>query len=211
MPAGLLSGRALEVAPLLLGVVVVGRGVRVRLTEVEAYEGTEDPGSHARRGPTPRNASMFADAGTAYVYRAYGLHTCLNVTCGPVGTPGAVLLRAGEVLDGHEDAYARRLAARRGPLPPAGLARGPGNLTTCLGVERDDDGADLCSSGSALALRRSGARAPRESVARGPRVGVSGPGGDALAFPWRFWLAGDPTVSAYRAGGRRRGRPIETG
>ena len=129
-----LSGPVLEVAPRLLGAVLRHGDVAVRLTEVEAYDGPDDPGSHAFRGPTPRNAVMFGPAGFLYVYFTYGMHHCCNVVTGPEGTPSAVLLRAGEVVAGVEVARARRPRstdrdlARRGPVARfLGVASGQAN------------------------------------------------------------------------------------
>ncbi|MDD9207262.1 DNA-3-methyladenine glycosylase [Georgenia sp. 10Sc9-8] len=200
-----LSGHALDVAPRLLGGRLSVRGhdgalVTVRLTEVEAYEGERDPGSHAYRGRTPRTATMFGSAGRLYVYFTYGMHWCANVVCGPEGTSSAVLLRGAEVVDGLDTARARRRAARR----DADLARGPARLTQALGLDGQDDGLVLDPAGRAwLELPTE----PVGPVTTGPRVGVAGPGGDAEAFPWRFWLSGERTVSDYRpAAARRRGR-----
>jgi len=181
----MLERPALEVAPLLLGAVLHGRGVSVRLTEVEAYLGTADPGSHAYRGRTPRTATMFGEPGRLYVYRSYGIHACANLVCSPVGEASAVLLRAGEVVRGLELAHDRRASARR----DADLARGPGRLTLALGITLGDDGAEF-------PLELPDEPSPH---ATGPRVGVSGPGGTA-EYPWRFWIPGDPTVSPYRPG-----------
>jgi DNA-3-methyladenine glycosylase len=184
----------LEVAPDLLGAVVSHAGVSVRLTEVEAYDGPNDPGSHAYRGRTPRNATMFGPPGHLYVYFTYGMHWCANVVCGGDGTASAVLLRAGEVVEGAEDAQ-----RRRGPQVPArDLARGPARLAQALGLAREHDGADLL--GSAVALRLPW-RPPPE-MRSGPRVGLRN-GADR---PWRFWIDGDRFVSAYRPAVRRRRR-----
>jgi len=169
--------------------------VTVRLTEVEAYGGAGDPGSHAYRGRTARNAVMFGPPGHLYVYRHLGLHHCANVVTGPAGQPSAVLLRAGEVVDGVAVARARRLASgvvRR----DVDLARGPARLAVALGLSVADDGLDLL--GEVVGLRLA-ASAPG-AVAHGGRVGVAGPGGDPVAFPWRLWLEGDQAVSAYRRG-----------
>lgn len=186
----------LHVAAGLLGALLrVDRpdgAVVVRLTEVEAYGGSNDPGSHAFRGRTARNAVMFGEPGHLYVYRHLGLHHCANVVCGPDGEPSAVLLRAGQVVDGVDLARRRRLATgvvRR----DVDLARGPARLATSLGLALDDDGLDLLGPGLALTPPDV---AP--AAARGPRVGVAGRGGDAAAFPWRLWLAGEPSVSAWR-------------
>ena len=203
----LLERSALEVAPRLLGALVThesaaGR-VTVRLTEVEAYDGANDPGSHAYRGQTSRNAVMFGPAGLLYVYFTYGMHWCANVVCGPLGTASAVLLRAGEVVDGVEVARARRPAART----DRDLARGPARLTQALGIDGSHDGASL--TGAALQLRPRARSLPRRTISSGPRVGVSGAGGDATRYPWRFWVMGDPTVSVYRPSVPRSRRRAE--
>jgi len=194
LDCGVLAGPAVEVAPRLLGSVVRRGRVAVRLTEVEAYQGALDPGSHAYRGRTPRNAVMFGEPGHLYTYFTYGMHTCANVVCAPGGTASAVLLRGGEVIEGADDARARRTTSRS----PADLARGPALLATALGITLDDGGCDLAVGPVVLELRE-----PAVAVASGPRTGVSGPGGDAR-FPWRFWIPGDPTVSPYRAHRPRR-------
>lgn len=185
-------------APFLLGAVLSTGGpdgeVAVRLSEVEAYEGEADPGSHAYRGPTRRNQVMFGRAGHLYVYRHLGLHHCVNVVCRPPGTASAVLLRAGEVIRGVEPARRRR-TAHGVCRTDVDLARGPARLTVALGLTAEDNGADLCS-GSRVRLELPAT--PVHAVLTGPRVGVSGAGGHAEAHPWRFWIAADPTVSAYR-------------
>ncbi len=204
----LLSRDSLEVAPALLGAVISVAGsqgrVAIRLTEVEAYRGEEDPGSHAFRGRTARNASMFEAGGCIYVYFTYGMHHCLNIVSGPAGVSRAVLLRAGEVVNGTELARERRPAART----DRDLARGPARLCSALGLNRSDDGALLGGPGSRISLTLpEPRRAPDPAHIRsGPRTGVAGPGGDGKAFPWRFWLDGDPTVSPYRPAAAGRGR-----
>lgn len=204
-----LRGDAVEVAPRLLGALLVGTSeegeVSVRLTEVEAYQGRVDPGSHAFRGRTRRNAVMFGEAGHLYVYFTYGMHWCANVVCGPGEEAAAVLVRAGRVVGGEELALARRPGVRR----REDLARGPARLARCLGLGRDHDGADLFSEGAPVRLE-AGEPVPPERVRTGPRVGVAGPGGDGTSFPWRFWVEGDPTVSPYRAAVARRRRPPRT-
>ncbi|GAA3382705.1 DNA-3-methyladenine glycosylase [Cryptosporangium minutisporangium] len=182
----ILAGPPEEAAPALLGRCVTAHGVTVRLTEVEAYAGTAgDPASHAYRGRTPRNASMFAGPGTLYVYFSYGMHWCVNITCGPVGEASAVLLRAGRVIEGLDE-------ARRGrTVPDRDLARGPARLAKALGLDRTADGTNLLDGRGPLTI----AGPPTtEPIRSGPRTGVS-KGADR---PWRFWIDGDPTVSPYR-------------
>ncbi|SBT40179.1 DNA-3-methyladenine glycosylase [Micromonospora narathiwatensis] len=188
--ADLLAGPVVPAARGLLGCRLTGHGVTVRITEVEAYAGTAgDPASHAHRGRTPRNAVMFGPSGHAYVYFTYGMHWCVNVVTGPEGEASAVLLRAGEVVDGLDVARSRRPAVRR----DVELARGPARLCAALGVDRSVYGADLLGDGP-VRLRPPLDQVPEASIVAGPRVGVTG----AHDVPWRFWAAGDPTVSAYR-------------
>ena len=191
-----LAGPVVEVAPRLLGAVLRHGDVAVRLTEVEAYDGSNDPGSHAYRGRTARNATMFGPAGHLYCYFTYGMHVCCNVVCGPEGTASAVLVRAGEVVEGAD------LARRRRPgAPDRDLARGPARLCRALGIGLTHDGADLADGGVlTLSLGE-----PVEDVSTGPRVGLRG----APDRPWRFWITGDRTVSTYRPAAplRARGRP----
>lgn len=184
-----LAAPSVEAAPRLLGALLTVRGVTVRLTEVEAYLGDQDPGSHAYRGRTPRNAVMFGPPGRLYTYFTYGMHVCANVVCSPEGTASAVLLRAGEIVGGVELARARRTTSRS----DADLARGPARLCVALGITLADGGARLDRPELRLELGP-----PAVSWERGARTGVAGPGGSA-DFPWRFWLTGEPSVSPYRA------------
>lgn len=206
--ARLLADDPVDVAPRLLGAVLTTNSpqgvVSVRLTEVEAYRGEADPGSHAYRGRTARNSSMFEAAGAIYVYFTYGMHYCANIVCGPAGRSRAVLLRGGEVTDGLDLARRRRPAART----DRDLARGPARLCQALGLTRDDDGVRLGPAGSrvVLTLPVPGAAPDPARICTGPRTGVSGPGGDGVVYPWRFWIDGEPTVSPYKpARPRRRG------
>ncbi|MDW5326221.1 DNA-3-methyladenine glycosylase [Plantactinospora sp. KLBMP9567] len=188
--AALLAGAVVPAARGLLGATLSAGGVTVRLTEVEAYAGSGgDPASHAHRGRTPRNAVMFGPAGHAYAYFTYGMHWCVNVVTGPDGEASAVLLRAGEVVDGLEIAQGRRTAVRR----DVDLARGPARLCAALGLDRSVYGRYLLGDGP-VRLRPPAVPVPPESIEAGPRVGVTG----AHDVPWRFWIGGDPTVSAYR-------------
>lgn len=196
-----------EVAPRLLGGVLRttlgGETVAVRLTEVEAYHGRDtgpvpDPGSHARMGRTARNATMWGEPGHLYVYLSHGIHSCVNVVCGPEGIAGGILLRAGVVVQGRDAAARRRPAART----DRDLARGPGRLGDAVGLRHPvHDGIDAVAGApwaGAVALLQLRVE-PVDDVASGPRVGVAGVAG-TTAFPWRFWIAGDPTVSAFRWG-----------
>lgn len=205
-----LTGPVLDVAPRLLGAhvsTVLPDGlVTVRVTEVEAYDGANDPGSHAYRGRTARNAVMFGPAGYLYVYRHLGLHCCANVVTGVAGRASAVLLRAGEVVVGADLARVRR--RRRGVVrTDLDLARGPARLADALGIDLSLDGVDLLDEAGPVRLVPSAQ--PLDHVT-GPRVGVSGAGGDAVVHPWRFWIPGEPTVSAYRAAARRPRRARQT-
>lgn len=184
----------------LLGAYLTSRSpdgdVTLRITEVEAYAGADDPGSHAYRGRTSRNAVMFAEPGRLYVYRHLGLHHCLNVVAEPTGSPAAVLLRAGEVVDGVDLAWRRREAV--GVVDSARqLARGPARLAVALGLDMRANGADVTEAGGAIVLHRQQV-VTLPTHKSGPRVGVSGSGGEGNRFPWRYWLTDERTVSAYR-------------
>ncbi|MFH8618355.1 DNA-3-methyladenine glycosylase [Streptomyces sp. NPDC017979] len=187
-----LAHPAEEVAPKLLGSVLTCKTpegtVSIAITESEAYSGTADPASHAYRGRTARNATMFGPAGHLYVYRSHGLHWCANVVTGTDGIASGVLIRAGRVIEGEDLARKRRGERVESPR----LARGPGNVGQALGITAEHNGADLLT-GTAVTLSE-GEPVPSALIRVGPRVGVS------KAHDWqhRFYLAGDPTVSAYR-------------
>jgi DNA-3-methyladenine glycosylase len=189
-----LKADPLDVAPFLLGKVLV-HGIRsARIVEVEAYRGEADPASHAFRGRTARNATMFGRAGLLYVYLSYGIHWCANVVCGEEGVPGAVLLRALEPLTGVEEMARARAAGRRDGTAPGerDLCRGPANLTAALGIGKEHDGVDLLSASSPIQLEDDGTPPPAGvALARGPRVGIS----RATEVEWRFWGAGSRYVS----------------
>jgi DNA-3-methyladenine glycosylase len=199
LPRSFYDRPVLDVAHDLLGTVLAHGDVRVRLTEVEAYDGGNDPASHAYRGQTARNAVMFGTPGYAYVYFTYGMHFCVNLVCGPPGVPSAVLLRAGEVVVGVEVAMGRRPRSTR-----RDLARGPARLTQALAIDRSLNGADVTVARSPLRVL-AGAVVDDALVRRGPRVGIS----RAVDWPWRLWLDGEPSVSAYRpyAPTRRSSKP----
>jgi DNA-3-methyladenine glycosylase len=211
------------VAPDLLGCVITHETadglVAVRLTEVEAYSGESDPASHAFHGQTARNAVMYGPPGYAYVYFTYGMHFCANVVCLGKGEASAVLLRSGLVIDGAELASARRYGTAGGPgasdrtgarqnrarrtVPrEIDLARGPARMCEALGIDRTQDGADVCGPASPLRVSAAQAPVPRADISSGPRVGVS----RAADVAWRFWITGDAAVSVYRAYAPRRAR-----
>jgi DNA-3-methyladenine glycosylase len=227
MPREFFARPSVPVAPDVLGCVLEHQTeaglVAVELTEVEAYAGASDPASHAYRGKTARNAVMFGPPGHAYVYFTYGMHFCVNLVCLGNGSASAVLLRAGRVIEGEELARARRTGGPRGvrgatggrgdgESPRAGgqstrekrevsfrdLARGPARLCQALDIDRSLDGVDVCVPDSPLRMRWPDASTTARSVDRkilsGPRVGIS----VAAEVPWRFWVEGEPTVSAYR-------------
>ncbi|MFI0966628.1 DNA-3-methyladenine glycosylase [Streptomyces sp. NPDC021080] len=187
-----LAHPAEKVAPKLLGAVLTHETpegtVSIAITETEAYSGTADPASHAYRGRTPRNAVMFGPAGHLYVYRSHGLHWCANIVTGTDGIASAVLIRAGRVVQGEDLARERRGANVESPR----LARGPGNFCQALGITAEHNGTNLLTSDS-VALSE-GEPVPAALIRVGPRVGVS----RAHDWQYRFYLAGDPTVSAYR-------------
>lgn len=201
MPREFFARLSVPVAPDLLGCVLEHQTeaglVAVELTEVEAYAGASDPASHAYRGKTARNAVMFGPPGHAYVYFTYGMHFCVNLVCLGNGSASAVLLRAGRIIEGEELARSRRT---RGTtiIPFRDLARGPARLCQALDIDRSLDGADVCVPDSPLRMRWPDASTTARSVDRkilsGPRVGITA----AAEVPWRFWVEGEPTVSAYR-------------
>ncbi|ONH53357.1 3-methyladenine DNA glycosylase [Frankia sp. CcI49] len=207
----------LVVARDLLGTTIRHGPVALRVTEVEAYGGTDDPASHARRGPTPRSAVMFGPPGYAYVYFVYGMHWCFNVVCGPEGTAAAVLVRAGSVCAAGADpqalggvtpgserfgpevglAAADRGRGDRGPgsgraaggLAARRVASGPGRFARVLGVDGTCTGTDLTGGGPVTVHR--GTPVADEEVGRGPRIGIRA----GAHLPNRFWLLGEPSVS----------------
>ncbi|MEU2077740.1 DNA-3-methyladenine glycosylase [Streptomyces sp. NPDC013489] len=203
LPRTFFDRPVLEVAPDLLGRTLVRRSpeglMELRLTEVEAYAGAIDPGSHAFRGRTARNAVMFGPPGHAYVYFTYGMWHCLNLVCGPEGEASGVLLRAGEILRGADLARPRRRSARH----DRELAKGPARLATALDVALSLNGTDTCAGPDAPLSLLTGTPPGPERIRSGPRTGV---GGDGAPHPWRFWIDEDPTVSPYRPHTPRRHR-----
>jgi DNA-3-methyladenine glycosylase len=221
LPREFFGRPATDVAPDLLGCLLwrdspAGR-VAVRLVEVEAYQGRADPASHAFRGQTARNAVMFGEPGHAYVYFTYGMHFCVNLVCQPPGQAEAVLIRAGQVIEGAELAGLRRRGRAADPasdLALAGadgsrrirevdLARGPGRLCQALGIDKALDGADACGPGSPLGIGPPLTTIGRDQIRTGPRVGIT----QATERPWRYWLADDGHVSIFRSSKPRVPRP----
>ena len=199
LPRSFYNRPVLTVARELLGAVLLRRApegtVAIRLTEVEAYAGMSDPGSHAYRGQTNRTAVMFGAPGHAYVYFTYGMHWCVNLVCAETGTASAVLLRAGEVVRGHDLAR-----ARRGPaVPDRDLARGPARLTKALGITGEMNGVDVVRGGQLRVY--AGTPVPDAQVATSPRTGVAGAG---AGHPWRVHVVGERSVSPYRPAVPRR-------
>jgi DNA-3-methyladenine glycosylase len=202
-----------EVAPALLGRVLLhdsaDGAVAAEIVEVEAYSGETDPASHAFRGRTERTEVMFGEPGHAYVYFTYGMHYCVNLVCRPPGEAAAVLIRAGRVVQGAELA-ARRRRQRSGAGSPLGagrvserdLARGPARLCQALAIGRAENGADVCDPRGPLRVLAPGGFAglPADGIASGPRVGVR----LGAETNWRFWIKGEPAVSAYRPHAPRR-------
>jgi DNA-3-methyladenine glycosylase len=211
IPRDFFARHSVQVAPDLLGCVIEHQTaaglVAVELTEVEAYAGASDPASHAYRGKTARNAVMFGPPGHAYVYFTYGMHFCVNLVCAGNGSASAVLLRAGRVIEGEELARARRIRGARA-VAFRDLARGPARLCQALDIDMSQNGTDVAVADSPLRMcwpdASATARSARKKIVSGPRVGVS----SAAEIPWRFWIEGEPTVSAYRPAVPRRPKPV---
>ena len=176
------------VAPELLNKVLVCGRRAGRIVEVEAYVGAEDPGSHAFRGRTARNATMFGPPGRLYVYLSYGVHWCCNAVCGEEGEGVAVLLRALAPVTGLDE-----MRAARGAVRDRDLCRGPGRLGQALGLTKAHDGADLVTADRGPYIADDGTRPPSAPV-NTRRVGLTA-GADR---PWRWYVAGDPNVSPGR-------------
>jgi DNA-3-methyladenine glycosylase len=169
-----------EVAPDLIGVSLLVDGVGGFIVEVEAYD-REDPASHAFRGRTTRNASMFGPPGHAYVYRSYGIHWCLNLVCGQEGVPEAALVRALEPTEGIVT-----MQQRRGVGSVLALCSGPGKLCQALAITSEHDGLALDRPPFRLEPRE---RVPR--IATGPRIGIT----QATELSWRYALEGSKFLS----------------
>ena len=204
----------LVVAPQLLGKLLQRGPLLARIVEVEAYRGASDAASHAYRGKTARNATMFGPPGYLYVYFTYGMHHCANVVCCPDGEAGAVLIRALAPLGGLEVMAARRFGGRE----PATASRlsdgiqareargwrgedlcsGPAKLCQAFGLDRDADGFDLVGGSDGIVLLDDGTPPP-EKPSSGPRIGLARSCA-ARDEPWRWWVPGDLCVSGRRSG-----------
>lgn len=176
-------------APELLHKVLVSGPCRGLIVEVEAYCGAADPASHAFRGPTRRNATMFGPPGHLYVYFTYGMHWCANAVCGSEDEGVAVLLRALRPVDGLAQMWPRRPAAKR----ERDLCSGPARLCQALGLDGGHDGVDLVTGEDGVSIVDDGFLPPVE-VVRTTRVGISA----AAEELWRWYVAGEPNVSVRR-------------
>jgi len=194
-----------------------------RIVELEAYIGEEDLASHARFGRTARNAVMHGPPGIAYVYLVYGMYDCLNIVTEPDGQPAALLVRAVEPLEGIGAMRSARLASwrRRRKQPPAAeaeaeeaarldalpadrLASGPGLVAAAFGIDRMMTGLDLLDPSSPLRIEAAPPTEPRPSIETTPRIGIGFAGAPWTDVPWRFIVAGHPSVSGPPS--RRTGR-----
>ncbi len=181
-----LLGKLLVAAPVDAGAGGPGPVRSGRIVEVEAYCGGEDPGSHAYRGETPRNRTMFGPPGGLYVYFTYGMHWCANAVCGAEGEGVAVLLRALAPVEGLEEMFAARPAARR----ERDLCSGPAKLCQALGLDGTFDGADLVTGARGVTVLDDGTPPPRDPV-RTTRIGLTA----GAEHPWRWYDPADPNVS----------------
>ena len=190
LPRSFYERDARMVAPELLGKVLVCGKTAGRIVEVEAYCGSEDPGSHAFRGLTPRNAVMFGPPGRLYVYRSYGMHWCANAVCQAEGVADAVLIRALAPVVGIDAMRVARAQGQRHPVTDRDLCRGPGRLCQALGITGGHNGADLVTGDLGVTVMEDGTLPP---VAPGVsvRVGLT----KGAEHPWRFFITGDRHVS----------------
>jgi DNA-3-methyladenine glycosylase len=194
-----------------------------RIVELEAYIGEEDLASHARFGRTARNAVMHGPPGIAYVYLVYGMYDCLNIVTEPDGRPAALLVRAVEPLEGIGAMRSARLAswrrrrkqaptreaeaaeaARLDTLPTDRLASGPGLVAAAFGIDRTMTGLDLLDPSSPLRIEAAPPTEPRPAIETTPRIGIGFAGAPWTDVPWRFIVAGHPSVSGPPS--RRTGR-----
>jgi DNA-3-methyladenine glycosylase len=184
-----LAGTPIEVAAQLLNLVLTSGETAGRIVEVEAYDGANDQASHAFRGQTARNTTMFGPPGLLYVYFTYGMHYCANVVCREEGVAGAVLIRALEPLVGLE-----MMRARRGREEPVNrICAGPAKLCQALGITRADDGTNLLDD-SRIRLLDDGTSPPKIAETR-RRIGLSARVGTAGALAWNLSVTGHPSVT----------------
>ncbi len=174
-------------APDLLNKVLVRGSRRGRIVEVEAYLGPHDPASHAYRGLTARNATMFGPPGHLYVYFTYGMHWCANTVCGHEGDGTAVLLRALAPIAG----IAAMRTARGGIRPDTALCSGPAKLCQAFGIDRRYDGVDLTVAAKAAPWIGDDGTPPPDAPSSSKRIGIT----VAVDHPWRWYVAGDPNLS----------------
>jgi DNA-3-methyladenine glycosylase len=186
LPREFYAGDSRDVAPRLLNKVLVHGDLAGRIVEVEAYAAGEDPGSHAYRGETARNRTMFGPPGLLYVYFTYGMHWCANAVCGDVDWASAVLIRALHPLAGVETMRTRRTAART----DRDLTNGPAKLCQALAIERPLDGADLVTGDRGVTIVDDDVPPPA-APGQSPRIGLSA----GAEHPWRWFVPGDPYLS----------------
>jgi DNA-3-methyladenine glycosylase len=180
LPRSFFDRDPVVVAPELLNKLFVVGECSGRIIEVEAYDGANDPASHAFRGQTPRTAAMFGKPGGFYVYFTYGMHYCCNFVCRSEGTAAAVLIRALVPVDGIDVMRTRRGDLRHGDKH---LTSGPARLCQALGVDRSFDGIDLIRNDRGVSVLDEGVDPPAHpeiSKRIGIRVGTE--------LPWRFCL-----------------------
>ncbi len=186
LPRSFYQRPVIQVARSLLGMRLVrmldGQRLAGVIVETEAYRGEEDLACHARAGRTPRTATMYGPAGRAYVYFNYGMHWMLNCVCEQEGFPAAVLLRALQPDEGLEV-----IAARRAARSAQEWCNGPGKLCQALAIDRQHNGADLCTPDAALWIE-AGDPPADEIIHSGPRIGISSTPEPWRSMPWRFWF-----------------------
>lgn len=201
LPRRFYARDSLEVAPELLNKVMVAGSRAGRIVEVEAYRGGDDPASHAFRGPSRRNATMFGPPGHLYVYFTYGMHWCANAVCMPAGTAQAVLIRALEPLAGIEEMRVARPGARR----DLELCAGPARLCQALGVDGRCDGVDLVARDTPVWIGSDGVPPP-DAPAVGPRIGIR----QGTEHEFRFWVPESKAVARFRPVGPPRSQRLRS-
>ena len=191
MPRSFYDRDTIEVARYLLGKVLVremdGSRLSVKIVETEAYVGPHDKACHASKGMTDRNQVMFGEPGHAYVYFIYGMYYCLNLVTEHEGYPAAVLIRAGEPLEGEETMRELRIKAKK----VEDLTSGPGKLCQAMGIDRELNGADVCRKGP-LYIEDCGEKV--HEIVSCKRIGVEY-AGEYKDKPWRFLIKDNPFIS----------------